>query len=58
MLWPRPRETLRVCWLAGALGLAATGCDDRALPSFADPPPVDAGRDGAADEDGGTERSE
>jgi hypothetical protein len=58
MAWPRRRATLWVCWLVATLGWTASGCDDRALPSFADPPPVDAGLDGSADEDGGAEPSE
>jgi hypothetical protein len=35
------------------LCIASVACDDRALPAFADPPPLDAGTDGPTDEDAG-----
>jgi len=43
-------------WVLAVLYVAAGGCDSRKLPRFADPPPVDAGLDAAADDDAGSER--
>ena len=53
---PRRQTALPLGWWMVVLAaVVSAGCDDRALPSFADPPPIDAGPDAAADEDGGAE---
>jgi hypothetical protein len=52
----RLEATILARWLALALAAALgalAGCDDPGLPRFANPPDLDAGRDGGSDEDGG-----
>jgi len=51
---PAPPRTWLLGWVVAAC-LSFVGCDSRKLPRFADPPPVDAGLDAAADEDAGDE---
>ena len=56
----RPPRLLSLVLMLGSTApaaLALAGCDD-SLPSFAVPPPVDAGADAAPEDDAGTEQSE
>jgi hypothetical protein len=48
---------LTLALVAATAAFALSGCDD-SLPSFAVPPPDDAGADAAAEEDAGADESE